>query len=82
MDLVATSEVEGRFVVGRMKGALGIEFHIPFEFGREIVADDEANDPAVRSFVDKLVADFVVDVDWAEISLRTRRARGKARLRE
>ena len=35
-------------------------------FLRELVADDEAGQPAVRSLVDRLITDFVVHIDRAE----------------
>src|SRR5208283_4503980 len=66
VDFIAGTEVDRRLVLGRMERALGIEFHIKLEFWSEIVADDEASDPAVRSFVDELIADLIVDIDWAE----------------
>jgi hypothetical protein len=67
MDFVASPKVYRGLVLGRMEGALGIELHIAFEFWSEIVAEDEAGDPAIRSFVDKLITDFVIHIDGAKL---------------
>ena len=65
MDLVASTQIDRRLAVEGMEGALGIELHVHFEFRGEIVAEDKAGDPAVRSFVDKLITDFVIHIDGA-----------------
>ena len=49
-----------------MEGSLGIELHVHFEFWSEIVAEYEAGEPAVRSFVDELITDFVIHIDRAK----------------
>ena len=49
-----------------MESALGIDLHVHFEFFRELVADDEAREPAVRSLVDELITEFVVHINRAE----------------
>jgi len=65
-DLVAAAEVYRGLVFGRMESSLGVELYVPFEFWSEIVAHDQTGKPAVRSFVDKLITDFVVHVDGAK----------------
>ncbi|MGC2272835.1 MAG: hypothetical protein WA539_12705, partial [Candidatus Sulfotelmatobacter sp.] len=55
MNFVARSKIQNRLGVRRMEDALGIELHVPLEFGSEIVAKDEAGNPAVWAFVDKLI---------------------------
>ena len=66
MNFVATSKVDGGLVFGRMEGSLRINFHVAFEFWSEIVAHHEPGEPAVRSFVGKLISDFVVHIDPAD----------------
>jgi hypothetical protein len=66
MDSVTSSKVDRGLVLGRMECALRIEFHVHLQFWGEIVADDEAGEPAVRSFVDKLITDLVIHIDGAK----------------
>ena len=66
MDLVASAQANRGLAFGGMESALGIEFHVPFEAGGEIVADNKTTEPAVRSFVDELITDFVIHPDGAE----------------
>jgi hypothetical protein len=61
-EFVASAEIYGGLVLGRMESSLGIELHVAFEFWGEIVADHETGEPSVRSFVDKLIPDFVIHV--------------------
>ena len=65
-SLVAAAEIDRRLVLGRMECALSIDFHVQFEFWRELVADNQAGDPAVWSFVHGLITHFVVHIDRAE----------------
>ena len=60
MDLVASAHASRGLAFGEMESALGIEFYVPFEVGGEIVADNKTSEPAVRSFVDELITDFVI----------------------
>jgi len=46
---------------------LGIELNVTFEFASEIVAKNKAGEPAVRSFVHKLIADLVIHIDRANL---------------
>jgi hypothetical protein len=66
MDLVASPHPSRGLAFGGMESALGIEFHVPFEVGSEIVADNKTGEPAVRPFVDELITDFVIHPDGAE----------------
>ncbi len=68
MDLIASAQADHGLAGRGMEGALGIEFHVPFEFGSEIVTHDEAGNPSVRSMVDKLVTSFEIHVNRAEFS--------------
>jgi hypothetical protein len=47
VDFVASAKFESGLVVKRVKGALGIEFHVPFESWSEIMTHDQAGNPAV-----------------------------------
>ena len=67
MDFVASAKVNRGLVLGRMESALRIKFHVNFKFWSEVVADDEAGEPAVRSLVDKLITDFVIHMDGAKL---------------
>src|SRR5580693_5751786 len=51
-----------------MKRSLPVEFDIPLELWSEIMADYKAGKPSIRSFVHKLVADFIIHVDGAKLS--------------
>jgi hypothetical protein len=66
MDLVASAHASRGLAFGGMESALGIEFYVLFEVGGEIVADNKTTEPAVRSFVDELITDFVIHPDGAE----------------
>jgi len=66
VDLVASPQLNRGLALGRMEGALRVELHVPFEFWIEIVADNHAGQPAIRSFVNKLIADFPIHIDRAE----------------
>src|SRR5271155_1174992 len=59
VNFVARAEINRRLEFRGMEGALGIELRVEFKFFRELVADDQACEPAVRSFVDGLITDFV-----------------------
>src|SRR5271163_3976836 len=49
-----------------MEGSLRIELDVCFELWGEIMAEDKAGNPSVRSFVHKLIADFIIHVDGAK----------------
>src|SRR5271166_3929409 len=66
MELVAAAEVHGGQIFGRVEGALVIDLQVQFEFFCEFVAQNDAGDPAVRSFVDGLIADLVVHINGAK----------------
>lgn len=62
MEFVAATKVDSRLVLRRVESSLIVELDIALEFGSEIVAHHEATQPAVRPFVDELVADFVIHI--------------------
>jgi len=66
-DLVASAEVQGRLGFGRMESSFRIELYVTFELWSEIVTNDETGEPAIGSFVNKLIADFVIHIDGAKL---------------
>jgi hypothetical protein len=66
MDFVAGAEVKRRLGFGRMECTLGIELRVHLEFWSKFMADDETRKPAIGPVVDKLLADFEIDIDGAK----------------
>jgi len=63
MEFVTTAKVKGGLIGGGMEDSLIVQLHIQFKLFREIMANDEASDPAIRAGMDVLIADFVVDIN-------------------
>jgi len=66
MDFVARAEVNRRLLLGKTERARAINLHVDLELRSEFMADHQAAEPAVPSFVDKLIADFVVHTDGSK----------------
>ena len=66
MNSIAKSKVDGGLVLRGMESPLRIEFDVCFELWSEIVADDKAGNPSIRSLVHKLIADFIIHIDRAK----------------
>ncbi len=58
MDLVARAQAKRGLNVGGMESALRVEFRSHLEFLRELMSNDQAQQPAVRAVVDKLITDL------------------------
>ena len=68
MDLVASTQLERRLRLAGMERALRVELDIPFELWSEIVAHHQTGQPAVWSFVNKLISEFPIDIDRPKCS--------------
>lgn len=68
MDFVPAAKVNRRLILGGMETTLVVKLHVEFELWSELVADDEAGEPGVRSLMHKLITDFIVHFDGPKLS--------------
>jgi len=67
VDSITAAEFKRGLARVRIVGALRIELGVEFQLGVERVSNDEARQPATRSIVDKIIAEFEIHIDRTEL---------------
>ena len=63
MDLVASAKINRGLGLGNMEGPQSIKLHVDLQLRGEVMAHDQASEPAVGTVMHKLIPDFVIHID-------------------
>ncbi len=67
MKFVATAKIDSGLGFEMMKGTEGIELHVHFPLGSEVMPQDQTREPAIPAFMHKLLAEFIIRIDGAKL---------------